>query len=273
MPAPWLFRGVREGIVTSRWPSGHDAYFDDFPAAIGTRPGTPPPQSELSATCPTDAILAADGQARIDRGRCVLCGRCVARWPERFVAERGAGTSGSTRRQLIVPALPDTEEAVAAVRASLAGRVRRLRRSVHIRHIDAGSDGADEWEVQALANPVYDIHRLGIFFTASPRHADILLVTGLGSVGMRPALARTREAMPSPVVVIASGVDAASGGVFAGSYAGSDGIGALLDVDVWIPGNPASPFSLMHAILLALGRLPSGQEFPRSGTGQQAGVE
>jgi Ni,Fe-hydrogenase III small subunit len=127
---------------------------------------------------------------------------------------------------------------------------------VHIRHVDAGSDGSDDWEVQALVNPVYDIHRLGIFFTASPRHADILLVTGVGTNGMRQPLLRTRTAMPDPVVVIAAGTDAASGGLVGGGYTDGTGVGALLDVDVWVPGSPASPFSLLHGILLALDRLP-----------------
>jgi Ni,Fe-hydrogenase III small subunit len=131
---------------------------------------------------------------------------------------------------------------------------------VHLRHVDAGSDGSDEWEVQALLNPVYDVHRLGIFFTASPRHADILLVTGIGAAGMAEPLRRTLDAMPTPTVVIAAGTDAASGGLIGRGYTGGVGIADLVPVDVWVPGAPASPFSLLHAILLALGRLP-----PRSG--------
>jgi Ni,Fe-hydrogenase III small subunit len=97
----------------------------------------------------------------------------------------------------------------------------------------------------------------GIFLTASPRHADILLVTGIGTTGMTAPLRRTLEAMPTPTVVIAAGADAVSGGIFANSYVGSGGIGGLVDVDIWVPGNPASPFSLLHAILLAVGRIPA----------------
>jgi Ni,Fe-hydrogenase III small subunit len=77
-----------------------------------------------------------------------------------------------------------------------------VRRSVYLRHIDTGSDGSDEWEIQALTNPIYDLHRLGIFFTASPRHADILLVTGIGTTGMVEPLRRTLDAMPAPTVVV-----------------------------------------------------------------------
>ncbi len=124
---------------------------------------------------------------------------------------------------------------------------------MHLRHVDAGSDGSDEWEVQALTNPVYDLHRLGIFFTASPRHADILLVTGIGTAGMIEPLRRTLEGMPRPTVVIAAGTDAISGGLIGGGYTGGTGIGDLVPVDVWIPGSPASPFSLLHGILLGSG--------------------
>jgi Ni,Fe-hydrogenase III small subunit len=104
---------------------------------------------------------------------------------------------------------------------------------------------------------VYDVHRLGIFFTASPRHADILLVTGIGTIGMTEPLRRTLEGMPRPTVVIAAGTDAIGGGLIGGGYTGGTGIGEVLPVDVWVPGSPASPFGLLHGILLALGRLPA----------------
>ena len=150
------------------------------------------------------------------------------------------------------------------MRAELAARVRALRRSVHIRHVDTGSDGSEEWEIHALLNPVYDIGRLGIFFTASPRHADILLVTGAGGHGMAGPLRRTLEAMPAPTVVIAAGTDAISGGLTAPTYAVAGGVGGLVPVDVWVPGSPPSPFSLLHAILLALGRV--GPHRPERGS-------
>ncbi len=155
-----------------------------------------------------------------------------------------------------MPNTGETDEDLLAVRESLAERVQGLRRSVHIRHVDAGSDGSEEWEIAALLNPVYDIHRLGLFFTASPRHADVLLVTGIGATGMEQPLRRTLEAMPNPTVVVAVGTDACSGGLLSCSYAGSGGVGGLVDVDVWVPGSPPSPFAILHGLLLALGRLP-----------------
>ncbi|HEX4059000.1 MAG TPA: ferredoxin [Galbitalea sp.] len=257
---PWVPRGLRNGVLTSRWPRHQDDYFDGFAAAIAVDPtgaaASDPRVAEAARACPTDAITATGDGVRLDRGRCILCGRCAEIAPEVFTIATGSAVAAVARDGLVVGRVAETDEALAAVRAELAQRVKRLRRSVHIRHVDAGSDGSDEWEVQALVNPVYDIHRLGIFFTASPRHADILLVTGIGTSGMRQPLRRTREAMPEPVVVIAAGTDATSGGLVGGGYTAGTGVGAVLDVDVWVPGSPASPFSLLHGILLALGRVP-----------------
>jgi Ni,Fe-hydrogenase III small subunit len=263
MPLPWALRGLRNGVVTSRWPRHADAYFDTFAAAV-TIDQTPATQAKreglaeqrvLDQLCPTGALRATGADIALDRGRCILCGRCVDTLPAVFGWAPGSATGRLARAALVVPEHDD--DSLDAVRAQLAARVRRLRRSVHIRHVDAGSDGSDEWEVQALLNPIYDIHRLGIFFTASPRHADILLVTGVGASGMTAPLRRTRDGMPEPVVVIATGVDAISGGLLGESYSSGGGVGGLVDVDVWVPGAPASPFSLLHGILLALDRVPA----------------
>jgi Ni,Fe-hydrogenase III small subunit len=132
---------------------------------------------------------------------------------------------------------------------------RRLRRSLHVRHLDAGSCNGCDWEIAALLNPYHDIQRLGIDFVASPRHADLLLVTGIMTRNLEEAALRTYEAMPEPRLVVAVGACAISGGVFAGSYAGRDGIGAVLPVDVLVPGCPPRPEALIHALLLAVGRM------------------
>ena len=153
---------------------------------------------------------------RVDQGRCILCGRCVAERPDVFAWSEGAvGPAALTRERWSSPNCRRPTRPSRPRRARLAERTAALRRSVHIRHVDAGSDGSEEWEIQALLGPVYDIHRLGVFFTASPRHADVLLVTGAGARGMSGPLRTTYDGMPHPKVVIAVGTDAVSGGLLA----------------------------------------------------------
>jgi Ni,Fe-hydrogenase III small subunit/ferredoxin len=254
---PWIPRGLREGIVTTRYPRHPDDYGPAFQGAIAVDPeyGADPAMNAVAAACPTGAISVAADRVQVDRGRCILCGRCASLFPEAFRLVPALETSAAARRPLIVPVLDEDGAAVDRARRELSSRTRALRRSIQIRHVDAGSDGADEWEVAALTNPVYDVQRLGIFFTASPRHADILLVTGVGSAAMLGPVRQTFEAMPDPRVVIAAGVDAISGGLLGDGYAARGGVAAAVPVDVWVPGSPAAPFSLLHGILLAVGRL------------------
>jgi Ni,Fe-hydrogenase III small subunit len=163
----------------------------------------------------------------------------------------------------------------AAIEADDLGAARRLRgtiqrtlgRSLHIRHLDAGSCNGCDWEIAALLNPYHDIQRLGIDFVASPRHADLLLVTGIMTRNLEDAARRTYEAMPEPRLVVAVGACAISGGVFAGTYAGRDGIGEVLPVDVLVPGCPPRPEALIHGLLVAVGRME-----PRSSTGSPGPV-
>jgi Ni,Fe-hydrogenase III small subunit/ferredoxin len=254
---PWIPRGLREGIVTSRYPRRPDDYGEGFRGSVRVHPGTESPATIEAAVeiCPTRAISDENGELRLDRGRCILCARCTTRFPEVFEFESSLEASTLTLAALVVPDRTEDDEAIERVRRDLAQKVKTLRRSVHVRHVDAGSDGSEEWEVAALTNPVYDVQRLGIYFTASPKHADLLLVTGLGSAGMRAPLAHTFEVMPEPKVVIAAGADAISGGLVGSGYASSGGIGAIVPVDVFVPGSPPSPFGLLHGILLAVGLL------------------
>jgi Ni,Fe-hydrogenase III small subunit/ferredoxin len=254
--SPWVLRGLRDGVVTTRWPSRPDPYADSWRGPATVLDPRPDGAAGLAGRCPAGAISStADGLVRLDQGKCILCGRCVTERPGVFGWTHGPASAALTRRGLVVPPAAETERAVAAARAGLRARTAALRRSVHLRHVDAGSDGAEEQEILALLNPVYDIHRLGIFFTASPRHADVLLVTGAGAHGMAEPLRRTYAGMPDPKAVIAVGTDACGGGLLAGSYATSGGVGPVVPVDVWLPGSPPPPFSILHALLLALGRL------------------
>jgi Ni,Fe-hydrogenase III small subunit/ferredoxin len=264
----WVLRGLRNGVLTTRWPGRPDEYADSWrglATVVGAGAGV-----ELAGLCPTGAIGAdGGGGVSLDRGRCIGCGRCVTARPDVFGWEQGPASAALTRGGLVVPERDGTDAELAEVRVSLRERTRALGRSVHIRHVDAGSDGSEEWEVHALLNPVYDVHRLGVFFTASPRHADVLLVTGAGARGMAEPLRRTYEGMPDPKIVIAAGTDAVSGGLLAGSYATRDGVGEIVPVDVWVPGSPPSPFALLHGLLLGLGRLPGAGRVEGSG---RAGV-
>jgi Ni,Fe-hydrogenase III small subunit/ferredoxin len=252
---PWVFRGLRNGIVTTRYPRRADDYAEHGVRSLARPVSGAVWEPGLDEVCPTGAINETRRLVQVDQGRCIGCGACVFTRPEMFAWQSGSDAARLVRDALVVPELVETDDELHRLRAQLSHRTRALRRSVHIRHVDAGSDGAEEWEILALLNPVYDVHRLGIFFTASPRHADILLVTGAGTHGMAAPLARTLEAMPRPLVVIAAGTDAISGGLISPSYATAGGVGDLLPVDVWVPGSPPSPFSLLHAILLATGRL------------------
>lgn len=259
MSGPWVLRGLRDGVVTTRWPARPDAYAEGWRGPATVLDPRPPGAAALPSLCPAGAISSEpDGAVRLDQGGCILCGRCVGQRPDVFGWSSGPGSAKLTRDALVLPEIPQTGQNLAAVRDALRARTRALQRSVHLRHVDAGSDGADEQEIAALLNPVYDIHRLGIFFTASPRHADVLVVTGAGAHGMAEPLRRTYDGMPDPKVVIAVGTDACSGGLLAGSYATSGGVGAVVPVDVWLPGSPPPPFSILYALLTALGRLPDG---------------
>jgi Ni,Fe-hydrogenase III small subunit/ferredoxin len=261
----WVLRGLRNGVLTTRWPARPDAYAAAARGPATVLPAAPPAGisgAEAARLCPAGAIKVGQaGRLQIDQGACILCGRCVAARPDVFGWSAGTGSAALTRAALVVPG-EENPDTLAAVAAGIRARTRVLRRSVHLRHVDAGSDGSEEWEIMALLNPVYDIHRLGMFFTASPRHADVLLVTGAGARGMTGPLRETYEAMPHPKAVIAVGTDAVGGGITSPSYAISGGVGGIVPVDVWLPGSPPPPFAILSALLLALGRLGTGPRIP-----------
>jgi len=252
---PWVPRGLRNGVLTTRYPARPDGYDPGFHGSVKVSPVDARAASGVQTICPTNAIKVTDTSVEIDRGLCVLCGRCVTERPDVFSFDAGFEVASFERNGLLTSLPTPPDEEVRAARADLLQRVKALRRSVHIRHVDAGSDGSEEWEIGALVNPVYDIQRLGVFFTASPRHADLLLVTGCATSSMDGPLKRTWAAMPDPKIVIAAGTDAVSGGIISPGYSVSAGVGAVVPVDVWVPGSPPSPFSLLHAIASAVGML------------------
>lgn len=231
----WLLRGLRHGIVTTGYPNRPEPAPPGFRGRVEVV-GAGGAPAGLEAVCPTGAIRVEGARVSLDPSRCILCGACVAHDPRRFAFVAGYETA-------VRPGRP------------LADRSRTLRRSIHIRHVDAGSDGAEEWEIQALTNPYYDMQRLGFFFTPSPRHADVLLVTGGVTPSMRAPLERAYEVMPEPRAVVAVGTDACSGGLAAATGEVAGGVDAVLPVDVYVPGSPPAPIAILHGLLLASGAL------------------
>jgi Ni,Fe-hydrogenase III small subunit/Pyruvate/2-oxoacid:ferredoxin oxidoreductase delta subunit len=202
--------------------------------------------------CPTGAIALEDRadvrQVTVDYGRCVFCGEC---------AEASADGAVRMTRQFEL-AVTDRRDLVLTAEYTLNpdGSHARLHSTASGAAVeDAGSCNGCEQEIGALNNPVHDIERFGIHFVASPRHADMLLVTGPVTRNMELALRKTFAATPHPKVVVAVGACGISGGIFGTNYASLGGVDAVIPVDVHIPGCPPRPEALLYGILLALGQL------------------
>jgi Ni,Fe-hydrogenase III small subunit len=174
------------------------------------------------------------------------------------------------RTGLVTEALSAADPAL-AVGAALEARIRHLLgRALAIREVDAGSCNGCELEITGLASPVYDMERFGMHFVASPRHADMLLVTGPVTRNMEVPLRRTYEATPAPRFVVAVGDCARTCGVFAGSYAVIGPVDTVIPVDIVIPGCPPEPADILRGILQALDRFPD-RHAPAAGGAARTG--
>lgn len=255
----WTLFGLRRGQATMAWPlqpgsAGQEGVFG-VPRFEPER--CAPDCTACAAACPTEAItveraVAGGERLRIDYGRCVVCQLCVEACPTDAAATSLDWAFGvRDRADLLLSAAEDTP---ARREASPAGD--SFCRSLHIRHVDAGSCNGCESELQALNNPFYNLHRLGIFFTPSPRFADLLLVTGPVTYAMREPLRRAYEAMPEPRWVMACGTCAVSGGAVGGGYACGNGLEGVLPVDLYLPGCPPNPSAIIAALLMFLDRAP-----------------
>jgi formate hydrogenlyase subunit 7 len=259
----WIALGLRTGIRASRFPAGPDPEAA-APAAIRLEAGALTPDAALAAAaaCPTTALVtegdAAAGTLAVDLGQCVMCGRCVRTAPAAFAWTDDPQVAVVSRERLrgVVrwdggPPAWEQRQAAEELRRRAC---RVFHRSLHIRHVDAGSCNGCESELQLLSSPYYDLTRLGLFFTPTPRHADALLVTGVVTRNMEQALRDTYEAMPEPKLVVAAGVCAVGGGCFEGGMMTEGPLDRLLPVDVYVPGCPPSPLALLHGLLLAVGK-------------------
>jgi Ni,Fe-hydrogenase III small subunit/formate hydrogenlyase subunit 6/NADH:ubiquinone oxidoreductase subunit I len=269
-----LRTAVAGGRVTTEYPARPET----SPPMLRGAPTIDPARCDCSAACveacPSAAITLTperdQGQTwQLDLARCVFCAECVAACPTGALSMTGDyELAARSRADLLtivrhdplpsVGGSTDPRETVtpSPLGRQLTARIRRLlRRSLHIRHLDAGSDNGTDWELNALLNPVYDVQRLGIDVVASPRHADLLFVTGPVTRNLETALRRTYQAMPAPGIVVAAGAEACGGGVWQGSYAHAGGVDRVLPVDVYIPGDPPRPQAIIYGLLLALDRV------------------
>lgn len=219
-------------------------------------------KESISDSCPTRALSAAkdDKQTTIavDYGKCITCGYCSQVAPEFIAIQSKPASPVKTKKQLseYSNSQMQSEKSFEEVGNELREKIKKIfGHSLAIRQVDAGSCNGCEIEITALNNPIYDIERFGIHFVASPRHADVLLVTGPASKNMESALLRTYEATPAPKIVIAVGACACSGGIFGDTYATTGGIDKIIPVDVYIPGCPPRPEVLIQGLLLAVDRM------------------
>jgi Ni,Fe-hydrogenase III small subunit/formate hydrogenlyase subunit 6/NADH:ubiquinone oxidoreductase subunit I len=280
-----LRKSLKTGIITSDYPISAPGVSPrvrgkpeiDWPNWSDARPA--------SAVCPTGAISYDDKDNQrvttLDLSKCIFCGLCAevdkairitnvcecsARQRQDLVATAtySLKADGSHERLLSLPnnhhATHNTQHASADPDNRLAEELRSrihktFGRSLHIREVDAGSCNGCEIEIVGLNSPVYDIERFGIHFVASPRHADMLLVTGPVTRNMELALRKTYDAMPIPRLVVAVGACGCSGGIFGKNYASLGGVDNIIPVDTYIPGCPPNPYALLHGILTAIGRL------------------
>lgn len=246
----WIYRGLSRRRVTTRYPRVPEAALPGFHGLIDVAAdAVPSPQSE--SVCPTGAIGTDElGRVALDRGRCILCGECVRAAPQMFAFAARYETAARSAHDLVVGPGAVAAENEPSRLADLGERATMLRRSIHIRHIDCGSDGSEEWEIQALWNPYYDIQRLGFFLTSSPRHSDVLVVTGPVTLPMCDPLERTWAVMPEPKALVAVGTDACGGGLHRWGA-----VDEVLPVDVYVPGSPPSPIAILDGLLQAVGLL------------------
>jgi Ni,Fe-hydrogenase III small subunit/NAD-dependent dihydropyrimidine dehydrogenase PreA subunit len=205
--------------------------------------------------CPTDAVELSQDKPRLDLGRCLFCGECQQVCPQGAITfTQSFQMATRTREDLVM------DEQGLKLAAALDRKSRSLfGHSLALRQVSAGGCNGCEVEVNALSNVVFDISRFGISLVASPRHADGLLITGPVTRNMRLALEKTYNAVPDPKLVIAVGGCAISGGPFRDHAEVCNGADAVVPVDLYVPGCPPLPLTILDGLLRLLGRLEKGQ--------------
>ncbi len=251
---------LQQGYRTSDYPEGPSGLPERFRGrpAVSSRPCAEG-CTACAESCPTQAIGISGGKrVRLDLGKCLFCTECVAACPEGVISYTTDHRLAANKREDLVL----TGEEARLARA-LDEKSRKLfGRSLKLREVCAGSCNGCEAELTVLGNVVFDLGRFGIQFVASPRHADGLVITGPVTGNMRAALRAAYDAMPSPKIVIAVGACAVSGGPFAGSPQVHDGADSTVPVDLYIPGCPPHPLTILDGLLRLLGRLDPQKDSP-----------
>jgi Ni,Fe-hydrogenase III small subunit len=246
-----LLARARQSYRTAGFPAQEPA----MPPLFRGRPeldrnGDPAAFARSAELCPTGALSVPDSGPQLDLGRCIFCAECVAKEPNGSVSFTRDWQLASSRRDGLVVSGDDRPEIDALDR-----ELRQLLgRSLRLRQISAGGCNGCEVEANALGNIVFDASRFGIEFVASPRHADGILVTGPVTSNMKQGLLMTYEAVGEPKLVIAAGACAISGGLYRGHPEACDGVEGLLPVDLYVPGCPPHPLTILDGLLRLLGR-------------------
>jgi len=201
---------------------------------------------ELLELCPVDAISV--NPVSIDLGKCTFCGECALRFPEKIQFTTDYKISTNERENLIVTEGSDNPIEInpAKVRADVH---KLFKQSLKMRQVSAGGDNSCEWELNAANNVQFDMSRFGIEFVASPRHADGIVITGPITENMAEPLQICYDATPDPKIIVLVGTDAISGGIFAGSEALNRSFLDKYTVDLYIPGNPAHPLTIINGLV------------------------
>ena len=203
-------------------------------------------EAELVELCPTDAILSSP--IRIDLGKCTFCGECAMRFPDKISFTKDYKMSTNERERLIVEEGDD--KAIEVNPETVRKEIHRVfGGSLKLRQISAGGDNSCEMELNAANNVQFDMSRYGIDFVASPRHADGIVITGPITKNMAQAVQICYDAVPEPKIIVLVGTDAISGGIFADSPAIDRSFLDKYHVDLYIPGNPAHPLTIINGLL------------------------
>jgi Ni,Fe-hydrogenase III small subunit len=248
----WVVRGIKNRIVTTRYPRTSPS-----PEEIPRR-AIPPislPESDWAQgeeLCPTNAIKDSTGsKSGIELGKCIYCRRCTeAGFEFDDISDK---MDAALQARAVLASRPQVQGLDAGEFSNSKARI--FKKSHHILMIDVGSCNACNLEVLNLLNSYYDLTRLGIFFTNSPKHADTLVVVGALNEAMVEALKRTYESMPNPKLVVSVGACAISGGIFQDTESFVSPLNDVMPVDVEVPGCPPSPIQILEGLLLAMSRL------------------